>query len=88
MIYITARHMEGGSGHEHIASVQWIQPGTTTTGTSTRAEMVTWIDTMNGDARVRGIPDSQVGTVDGNPRYLRSFADNTWNNNLLSLPVF
>lgn len=43
MVRVTARHMEGGYLHEHIASVRWINPDTQVTGESSRAEMVDWI---------------------------------------------
>jgi len=49
--------------------------------------MVEFID--KGEAVfVRGAPDAQVGVVDADPRYLRTYADGVWTNNLLSLPRF
>jgi hypothetical protein len=52
MVHITAIHLVGGVGHEHIASVQWRNPIDQQTGQNSRAEMVDWIDTKHGDARV------------------------------------
>jgi hypothetical protein len=89
MVYITAVHMAGGNGHEHIASVQWRDPSDGNTGSSTRAIMVDWIDNKNGEARVQSTPeDVKVGTVDGTPKYLRSYANGNWTDNLLALPRF
>ncbi len=42
--YITARHMSGGTKHEHIAQVKWENRTKGTTGEKTRAEMVKWIE--------------------------------------------
>ena len=54
MVYITAVHMsEGGTRHEHVASVRWKNPADGATGDSTRATMVDWIKNKGGDARVR-----------------------------------
>ncbi|BAN01228.1 DUF3892 domain-containing protein [Ilumatobacter coccineus] len=89
MVYITAVHMSEGDGHEHIASVQWRNPLDGNTGTSTTAVMVDWIDDKNGDARVQSMPeDAKVGTVDGTPKHLRSYANGKWTDNLLALPRF
>lgn len=85
--YITGIRMSPPSAndHEHIAEVRWQQPGNS--GESSRAEMVSFIDKGN-EVYVHGSPDAQVGVVDGNPRYLRTYADGLWSNNLLSLPRF
>lgn len=52
MVYVTAIHQEGGSSHEHITSVQWRDPADGKTGQSSKAEMVDWINSKNGDASV------------------------------------
>lgn len=88
MVYVTARHMVGGSGHEHIASVRWRNPESGATGEATRAGMVEFIDVKKGDARVEGSPDARVGVVNADPKYIRTYADGEWTNNLLSLPTF
>jgi hypothetical protein len=88
MIYITARHMAGGTRHEHIASVRWRNPSDGNTGQSTRADMVKWID-GGGEARVRdGNDDVMVGVVKATPPYIRTYADGKWKDNLLALPEF
>jgi catechol-2,3-dioxygenase len=90
MVYITAVHMEGGTYHEHIASVQWRNPQSDETGESTRAAMVDWIKNENGDARVRDDAghDVRVGVVDASPPYIRTYADRVWTDNLLALPRY
>jgi len=90
MVYITAVQMStGGTGHEHIAIVRWTDPANSKTDESTTATMVDWIDNQNGVAKVHSSPsDVTVGTVDGTPKYLRTYADGKWSNNLLELPRF
>lgn len=89
MIYITAIHINGGNGHEHIASLRWRNPNTLATGQSTRTQMVTWIRDQQGDARVQdGVGDVRVGVVEASPPYVRTYADGKWTNNLLALPRY
>ncbi|GAO01972.1 DUF3892 domain-containing protein [Anaeromyxobacter sp. PSR-1] len=88
MVYVIAVHMEGGTQHEHIASVRWRDPADGKSDVATRATMVDWIK-KGGDARVNdGRNEVQVGVVDGNPPYLRTFADGKPTDNLLALPRF
>jgi hypothetical protein len=89
MVYVTAIHLVGGSGHEHISSVQWRNPADGSTGQSSKAEMVDWIKNKSGDARVTdGTNQVQVGVVDAATPYIRTYADGTWTDNLLALPQF
>lgn len=87
-IYIVKRHMVGGSGHEHIAEVKWENRENGKSGTNSRADMVKWIDDR-GDARVaNGASYVKVGTVDAKPKYIRTYADGKWTDNLLALPAY
>jgi hypothetical protein len=90
MVYITAVHMSGGTGHEHIVSVRWRNPSSGKTGQNTRAEMVDWIQNKQGDARVKDSRGNEVrvGVVNASPPYLRTYADKVWTDNLLSLPRY
>lgn len=88
-VYITARRMEGGSGHEHIAHVKWENRASTEKGKSSRAVMVDFIDNKAGEARVDdGTSFVRVITVAANPKYIRTVSDGTYTDNLLSLPTF
>jgi hypothetical protein len=89
MINVTSVHMEGGTQHQHIASVKWKNPETGATGQSTRQEMVEWIRNK-GVAHVHGADGSvsQVGVVEATPPYIRTYADGDWNDNLLALPRY
>ncbi|NTW28877.1 MAG: DUF3892 domain-containing protein [Coriobacteriia bacterium] len=81
--------MEGGSRHEHIASVQWRSMVDSSTGTSSRADMVDWIKNKGGKAYVQGNwQNVDVGVVDATPPYLRTYANGIWTDNLLALPEF
>lgn len=89
MVYVTAIHQEGGSGHEHITSVKWRNPADSNTGQSSKAEMVDWIKNKNGDARVTdGTNTVQVRVVEASPPYIRTYADGKWTDNLLALPRY
>ena len=88
MVVITARHMAGGVLHEHIAAVRWLDPATSATGTSSREQMVTWLD-KGGQASVRdGVHEIAVGVVRAVPSYIRTYADGVWTDNLLALPTY
>jgi hypothetical protein len=88
MVRITDCHLVGGERHEHIASVRWIDPADSKTGESTRAAMVEYIE-KNGRAVVgEGVQQVEVGVVDASPKYIRTYADETWTNNLLALPRY
>lgn len=89
-VYIVKRHMEGGSEHEHIASVLWQETtDSSKTGTNTTAEMVSWIQKEGGKAYVwDGSRAVDVLVVQATPPYLRSYADGKWSDNLLALDEF
>lgn len=91
MVYIESIHLQGGTGHEHIAEVKWRNPSDGNADRSSVATMVDWIDNKGGTAKVRGgNTESTVGTVANGtkPKYLRTHADGTWNDNLLALPKY
>ncbi len=88
MVYITARHMEGGFRHEHIARVRWRNPGDGATGENSRQEMVDWINNK-GEAYVTdGQRQIRVHVVRATPPYIQTYADGVWTDNLLALPTF
>jgi hypothetical protein len=89
MVDITARHMEGGTGHEHVARVRWRNPSGGGIGENSRAEMVDWIRNKGGQAYVeKGGLRVVVGVVNASPPYLRTHADGVWTDNLLALSTF
>ncbi|CAM4290242.1 MULTISPECIES: DUF3892 domain-containing protein [Myxococcus] len=88
MIYITAVRLSGGNRLEHITDLKWENRATSESGSSTRAQIVAWIDQGN-EARVQvGYSESKVEVVRADPPYLRSSPNNTTVDNLLSLPRF
>ncbi|MFD6141291.1 DUF3892 domain-containing protein [Promicromonospora sp. NPDC060271] len=77
--------------HEYITHLRWKNENDGSTGDSTKATLVDWIDNKKGVAHVgSGSVQVNVGTVhpDGGTPYLRTYADGKWTNNLLSLPEF
>ena len=88
-IRFTARQMSGGSGHQHIAQLAWIEDGTTETKVSTRSELVDFVN-RGGQGYVRDATGRQawVRVVNATPPYLQTYADNVPTDNLLTLPLF
>lgn len=90
MVYITEIHMSpGGTQHEHIEKVLWKDTGNGDTSEATVAQMVDYIERGNS-VYVEGPPAVQVGvwTSSNGRKYIRTYSDGTWNNNLLSLPRY
>ncbi len=90
--HITHRRMStGGYSVEHITDVKWNE-GTSTSYSSTRAEMVAFVDqNPQGSAYVQG-PYSRVDVTSvhpsGRPAYIKTVPNHTGTDNLLSLPTF
>lgn len=88
-VRVTHRRMSpGGWRNEHIIAVQWISDEDGTGNWSTREQTVEWIN-GGGYAYVQVQQSrAQVGVVQDNPPYLRTFANGIPDDNLLSLPTF
>lgn len=91
-IRITHIRLAGtAASHENITDLKWIDESDSNTGTNSKASLVEWIDSQGGHAYV-GPRHSKVtvGVVKpaGLRPFLRTYADQTWNNNLLALPGF
>ena len=89
MTFITGVHMAGGTQHEHIASVWWLQSDGKS-NTLTTQGMVDFIE--KGNAVQVGGPNGPIAVgvvrVQGRSPYLRTVADGQPKDNLLSLPRF
>lgn len=91
MKFIThVRLSSGGSKHEHITDVKWLNSSDNTTGTSTKQAMVDYLEKGNKAYVKDGSGKVEVLVVDATPKpkYLRTKADDRWTDNLLSLPRF
>lgn len=79
-----------GNPHEGITNYGWRVEATGEMGNSTRAEMVDFLEVKKGKAYVKDARGN-VAWVDvwvsahGN-KYLRTYADGKWTDNLLALP--
>jgi len=89
---ITHKRLSGGSGHEHIVAVAWVNDVSTssTLEASSTAEMVAWIEVghsaytlVNGRRAEVGVRQTSTGR-----KFLQTHADGYWNDNLLALPDF
>ena len=80
-----------GNIHEVIADLQWVNEESVTTGVSTREAVYEWIK-AGGKAIVRGAARdvAYVGTRINarGTKYLQTYADGIWKDNLLALPTF
>jgi hypothetical protein len=92
-IHITCIRKDNGNhenNHTAIKSLDWTEDGTSKTGTSTRIEMYDWIKDQSGVAHVRDKAGNEVrvGTAitDKGTKYVRTYADKIWTDNLLALP--
>lgn len=89
-IRITAIRQAGGTGHEHITQLWWTNQATGDAGSNARGQIVEWIEVENGKAYVddgRGNhADVLVVTPKHGEKYLQTYADGVWTDNLLALP--
>jgi len=89
-IKITHIRQAGGTGHEHITHLWWTNPASGKVGDNTRSRIVSWIEDEHGKAyvedRTGNRADVLVVTPAGGPKYLRTYADGRWTDNLLALP--
>jgi hypothetical protein len=77
-----------GSGHEHISDVRWYSPSDGKMDASPVANIVKFINEKNRAYVCDGHRIVDVGVVDANPPYIRTYADKVWTDNLLALPKF
>jgi hypothetical protein len=89
-IRITHIRQAGGAGHEHIIRLWWTDPASGKTGDNSRVQIVSWIEDEHGKAHVEDALGSRadvlVVTPAQGPKYLRTYADGRWTDNLLALP--
>jgi hypothetical protein len=89
MIQVTHRRMSpGGTQHEHITRLSWIEVGISKIGDNSREEMVKWINDGGRAVVIAGDRQVDVLVVGATPPYLRTYADGVWTDNLLALPTF
>jgi hypothetical protein len=92
-IRITCINKSGGyhsDPHHAIFHLGWTEDGTGKTGKSTRLEIYNWIKYQNGTAYVLDFRGNRalVGTRENlsGTKYLQTYADQVWTDNLLALP--
>lgn len=87
---IVAIRQAGGTTHQHIVRLWWIDPATGLSGDNSRAEMVAWIKFRNGKAYVEDYFGHRVDVLVVTPsygeKYLRTRSNGVWSDNLLALP--
>jgi hypothetical protein len=97
MIEVVAVHLVGGTSARHIASLPWgtvTRPGVAPEEPiteSTRQQMVDFVRQSPGEAIALNPERTEYAVlvaVTGNPDYVRTAADDTPYDNLLSLPRY
>lgn len=87
-VQVTCTTKEGGSGHEHITHVGG--PGAGTRWWWTTEAVIQSIEAKTNTffTRVNGVR-AEIGVVtpERGRRYLRTYADGRWSDNLLALPA-
>lgn len=88
-IRFTTRHMSGGTAHQHIASLRWIEDGASDTKESTRGVLVDWVK-EGGQGYVKDSSGNKawVHVVEANSPYIQTHSDGIWTDNLLALPEY
>ena len=77
--------------HEAITDFKWINESTNESGQSSREAMVNFIDNQKGKAYVRSgnlKAFCYTRRIGNNSKFLQTYSDGKFNDNLLSLPEF
>lgn len=88
---IEITHVRYGSTpktEQTISHYKWREIGSTNTGSSDKRTLVAWIEDGNKAYVGSGSNRVDVLVVNASPKYLRTYADGRWTNNLTSLPEF
>lgn len=76
--------------HVAISNLGWVNEANGQTGNSTRLQMYNWIKNQDGYAYVKDNAGNtvRVGAAEtaGGTKYVRTYADGKWTDNLLALP--
>lgn len=93
MIEIKKRHMVGGTGHEHIAAVKYLN-AEGLEKEATRQAMVDWLNKSTSNKAIVYSRDrnssacAYVVTRENAPDYIRTKSDSKWTDNLLALDAY
>lgn len=74
--------------HESITAYAYKQDATGAVESKWKADMVKYLEAGTTAHVDSGASAVAVAVVNANPKYLRTHANNTWTDNLLSLPTF
>lgn len=88
-INIDAIRLAGGDKHEHITHLWWADRANGTPGDGSRASLVALIEggllAYVDDGRGH-IVEVRVVTPASGPKFVQTYADGVWTDNLLALP--
>jgi len=87
-VYVTAISPSSISGHEAIQSVRWLDSSNSTSKTMSKAQAVEWVKKGYALYVAGESGPVEVRVVNADPPYLRTVADNTYTDNLLTLPRY
>ncbi|HEX3458112.1 MAG TPA: DUF3892 domain-containing protein [Candidatus Baltobacteraceae bacterium] len=90
-VRFTAIHLVGGIRHEHIANLKAVDATTGAPYQDTRANWVAWMEQKGNSSFVQDNYGNraEVGVrSNGNTKWLQTYADKVWTDNLLALPRY
>jgi hypothetical protein len=81
-----------GSSHERIAELEYVNQETYKTGRASRVDMHDWLKNDKGQAFVTDTAGDKVYVYprenEYGTKYVQTYADKTWKDNLLYLPQY
>jgi hypothetical protein len=87
-VYVTAVTPDSCRRHEDIMGIRWLDSSTSTSNTMSKPQAVDWVRKGNRLYVAGETGAVEVRVVDADPPYLRTVANNTYTDNLLSLPRY
>lgn len=90
-VRFTAVHLVGGNGHQHIANLQAVDSVTGRLYNDTRAAWVAFIEQRGNSGFVHDRYSNQVEVYvnsNGYTKWVQTYADGIWTDNLLALPRY
>lgn len=88
MVFVTAVHLAGGAGHEHIAGVRWLDCSSSSSKTMGTEQAIAWLKAGNQLWVADQDKPAEVRVVNAAPPHLRTVANGQYTDNLLGLPRY
>lgn len=87
-VFFTAVSPQDADDHEAIEALWWLDTSNGTSASFSKATAVAWLNKGNQAWVADKDGKVEVRVVDGDPPYVRTYADGRHTDNLLALPRF